>query len=126
MRRWLTLMLLVFIPLQLSWSAAAAYCHHENAGAARHFGHHPHEHVDKADPSSLKDAAAKAEAHKTHKADQPCDGDCAYCHLGSAAALIAEVLKPGTQQAALATLEVEPPVSTRAPDQHDRPNWRIA
>lgn len=122
MRRWLTLMLLVFLPLQFSWSAAAAYCQHESAGAARHFGHHPHDHAAEA----AKDAGAKDEAHKAHKGGQPCDSDCAYCHLGSATALIADVLEPGTRQAALCAFEAEPPVSTRAPDQLDRPNWRIA
>jgi hypothetical protein len=45
MRRWLTILLLVFMPLQSSWAVAAGYCtHHEESQAAQHFGHHADEH----------------------------------------------------------------------------------
>ena len=42
--RWLAVFLLTIIPLQLTWTAASAYCQHENGAASGHFGHHNHEH----------------------------------------------------------------------------------
>ncbi|RZL38374.1 MAG: hypothetical protein EOP35_05950 [Rubrivivax sp.] len=125
MRRWLTIFLLVLLPLQFSWGAAAAYCQHESAGAARHLGHHPHEHKAEVGKTSLSDAA-QLEAHKAHKAGQPCDSDCAFCHLGSATALIAALPAPPPQQASLIAPDDARAFSTRAPDLLDRPNWRIA
>ena len=44
MRKWLAIVLLVFLPLQFSWAAVASYCQHETGAAAKHFGHHAHQH----------------------------------------------------------------------------------
>ena len=44
MRRWLSILLLVFMPFQFSWAAVATYCEHELGTRAKHFGHHEHEH----------------------------------------------------------------------------------
>ena len=62
MRRWLTILLVLVMPLQFSWAAASVYCtHHEDGDAARHFGHHADQHPDSdadprdnADPDSQK------------------------------------------------------------------------
>ena len=43
MRRWLSILLLVFMPFQFSWAAVATYCEHESGTRAKHFGHHEHE-----------------------------------------------------------------------------------
>lgn len=59
---------MVLLPVQFAWSAAAAYCQHEN-GTSRHFGHHAHVHKDKTD----KDAS--------HSKLKKVDNDCEYCHL---------------------------------------------
>ena len=32
------------MPLQLSWAAMASYCQHKTGAAAKHFGHHDHQH----------------------------------------------------------------------------------
>lgn len=78
MRRWLTLLLLVVLPLQLSWAAAASSCAHEESGrAAQHVGHHEHEH-DEASSAASGDAATDEGGVLT------VDADCAYCHLGCA------------------------------------------
>ena len=42
MRRLLFLLILVCLPLQSIWAAAASYCGHEAPAAAMHFGHHQH------------------------------------------------------------------------------------
>lgn len=44
MRRWLTVFLLILLPLQLSWAVAATYCAHEADPAVNHIGHHQHRH----------------------------------------------------------------------------------
>ena len=67
MRRWLAVFLLVFLPLQFTWSVAAAYCQHES-GNVQHFGHHEHKHAG--------DAGAK----DAKKAPSGIDEDCAFCH----------------------------------------------
>ncbi len=52
MRRWLSILLLVFMPFQFSWAAVATYCEHESGTRAKHFGHHEHEHRQPAGESS--------------------------------------------------------------------------
>jgi hypothetical protein len=68
MSRWLVILVLVFVPLQLGWAAVAAYCAHEGAGetgvVAQHLGHHEHQHQ----PSAEADPAGVA------------DLDCSHCH----------------------------------------------
>lgn len=44
MRRWLTVLLLVLLPLQLGWAALGSYCQHETGRQAQHLGHHSHPH----------------------------------------------------------------------------------
>lgn len=67
MRRFIAAFLLLFIPLQASFAAAASYCNLETADTPTHFGHH--EHVD-----SLP----------TPEPDEPkkLDSECGVCHLG--------------------------------------------
>lgn len=52
MRRWLSILLLVFMPFQFSWAAVATYCEHESGTRAQHFGHHEHQHLQQADEPS--------------------------------------------------------------------------
>jgi hypothetical protein len=69
--RLLAIALLVFLPFQSIWAAAAPYCGHEPATAASgHFGHHEHAHVGAAQPIDDADRAPMA------------DTDCAACHFG--------------------------------------------
>ena len=79
MRRWLSILLLVLLPFQFSWAAAASYCQHERqhetGKLASHFGHHEHQ---------LE--CAKVESSDTERGDAAnklgaLDNDCAMCHL---------------------------------------------
>lgn len=71
MSRLLAIALLVFLPFQSIWAAAAPYCGHDPAAAASaHFGHHEHDPAGAAQP--IDDAGAVPVA----------DADCAACHLG--------------------------------------------
>ena len=47
MRRWLSILLLMFMPFQFSWAAVGTYCEHESGTRAQHFGHHEHKHEHK-------------------------------------------------------------------------------
>ena len=76
MRRWLSIFLLVMLPFQFSWAAAASYCQHETGKLSSHFGHHEHKHE-----------AAKVKASDNERGDKASsfgalDDDCAMCHLG--------------------------------------------
>ncbi|MDH0863853.1 hypothetical protein [Mitsuaria sp. GD03876] len=137
MRRWLTLLLLVLLPLQFSWAAAAVYCQHDRVGHARHVGHHEHSHAG-AGAHSAKPSTGTAGASADPSADQPTeagkaaggklsiDSDCGACHFSATRAMSLDGVplpRPGAQLLHDAGPQ---PFSTRAPDHPERPNWRIA
>lgn len=124
MRRWLTLLLLVVLPLQLTWAAAAAYCQHEASDGIGHVGHHVHEH-----PAAPDGADGDAKSQKQAAQDaKPCsDNDCGFCQLGAAKPLGAQAVIV-TARAVMARPPATPvqPLPTRDPDRLERPNWRLA
>lgn len=84
MRRWLSILLLVLLPFQFSWAAAASYCQHETGRLAAHFGHHEHQHEHQHEPQHER---AKLKTSSTDQGDAnsklgALDNDCAVCHLG--------------------------------------------
>lgn len=114
MRRWLAVLLLVFLPLQFTWAAVAGYCQHETGTAAQHFGHHEHQHQsDGADPSDAKALGGSI------------DDDCIACHASCVAALTSVVLPPLVIAAfvnhpwRLGALASPPTL------QPERPNWFV-
>lgn len=114
MRRFVAILMLVLLPLQVSWAAAAVYCQHETAAEAAHFGHHEHRHDGHA-----ADGAADA------KLPGAVDGDCSVCHAICAVAVFA-ASAPAVVAAdtAVAVPFPDPPASapTARPE---RPNWRV-
>ena len=79
MRRWLVVFMLLVLPVQFAWAAAAPYCAHEAATAAsKHPGHHQHVHQGGGDIANAGDDGAGNGAKHT---------DCASCHTGVAATL---------------------------------------
>lgn len=119
MRRWLTIFLLVLLPLQFGWAAAARYCLHESLQeTTNHFGHHEHQHA--ASQTSPSDGTGK-------DVKLFGDDDCAYCHLGAAKPVRTEVQQPGVLDGSGAPPgPLVHPLGTRGPDRLERPNWRIA
>jgi hypothetical protein len=117
MRRRLILVLLVLLPFQFAWSAAAAYCGHETDPSANHFGHHVHVH---------KAASGSTDTAKHAAGVAAPDLDCPVCHLG-APALPAEVALIGASTASthISAPEVPAPRSTIA-EAPERPNWLLA
>ena len=72
MRRLIAIFLLLIVPLQLGYAAAAAYCQHKTGSAAGHFGHHAHEH--RAQVGADQD-------NGKGKLSLQLDQDCGLCHL---------------------------------------------
>lgn len=77
MRHWVTLLLLMFLPLQANWVAWSAACRHESGVQAQHIGHHAHQHQ-----SSDLNVDAKAQMPETPST--ALDGDCSSCFLANA------------------------------------------
>ena len=118
MRRLLILLLLAVLPLQFAWGAAAAYCGHEKAPSAGHFGHHSHQHQAKAESDSGS-AAKKASV----LAD---DLDCAFCHLGCVQPCASQTTSVAAiQSSVLALTTLHLPDSGR-PGRIERPKWSLA
>lgn len=114
MRRWLSILILVFLPFQFTWAAVAGYCKHETGAAAQHFGHHDHQHQADADHAGTPDA-------KTLGGE--IDNDCAACHAGCAAAIFSPVYLP-TSSAASFAIPWLPGTLTAPPLAYpERPNW---
>mgnify|MGYP006331334807 CR=1 FL=1 len=118
MRRWLLALLIVLMPVQFTWAAAAPYCGHEtDAAAADHVGHHEHQHDASLDesPSSDDDDSGPAPV---------LDADCAFCHLG-ASAFVPEVdltpaLAPAPVLVALRARAYVSHIPTRPAERPDR------
>lgn len=88
MRRFIAILLLLLMPVQFAFAAAAPYCATEKAEAPAHFGHHGH-----------PDDVAPMQDEGKDNGQVP--SDCGTCHLGSVQtpALIPALLPP--PQAAL-------------------------
>jgi len=68
MKRLFLIIIMTWLPFQMSWAAVTGYCQHEQGRAAQHFGHHTHKHQ-----------AAKLDKYEKQKVKV--DQDCGYCHL---------------------------------------------
>jgi hypothetical protein len=82
MRRFLTIVLMLVLALQATWSVAASVCRHDVALEAPHFGHH--EHAD--------DAAQAGEAQDATAGVAVPHLDCVGCHGGLASALLGDIV----------------------------------
>ena len=112
-KKLLLIFLLVCLPFQFSWAAAAAYCQHEGEMNTQHFGHHAHQHKTQAD---LPDDAGKTA--KVHT-------DCGYCHLSSHASFLTavpEIVLPTGFAFSESPAQI---YSSHIPDGLHRPDWRF-
>jgi hypothetical protein len=113
MRRWIAILLLLLLPLQAVWAAAAPYCGHEQEPSASvHLGHHEHEHQDSADTPQAETSLP-----------DPGHADCHTCHGSATMAAFAGVVDSsrfGPEQPTLSRIPALPsPVLPRP----ERPNW---
>ena len=118
MRRLLLVLLLMFLPLQSVWAAAANYCAHEAAASGAHFGHPAHEHHDVGDDDKAGDKAGA----NSGKASSP-DMDCHAHGMSNAPHQHASALPLWVQAMQLAPF-VRFTLPTPSPQRPERPNWR--
>ncbi len=119
MRRWFAVLLLVLLPIQLSWAAVASYCAHETESAAGHFGHHDHAGHGHASPADSAGQDAQADGTATGLSDL----DCGHCH-GYCAGILAAVNGFAAQAADSAPPALGPaPGAEPMPAQPERPQW---
>ena len=97
MRRWLSMFLLIVLPLQISWAVAATYCHHAE----------DNQKLAKASPSDV-------------------DNDCAVCHAGCIAALTAFSSSLPEIGVSADHFRTVPFLTSPPGEQPERPNWSIS
>ena len=121
MTRWFLIVLMMLLPAQFSWAAAAPYCAHERDPVSFHVGHHPHVHRDAS--VEARHATPEPEQAASQNLSAPDHGDCHCCHggAGQLAAPVALALAPPPRHvlvaAAVARLE-----GGRTPS-IERPKW---
>jgi hypothetical protein len=102
--------LLIMLPLQSSWAAAASYCQHEQTST--HFGHHAHQHETQSDTS---DTSTSTNAHS----------DCGYCHLFCQASFMSAPLNMIPPNGPIVIAAVTFHFSSHIPDGPKPPDWRL-
>lgn len=132
MRRFLAVLLLALLPIQLGWAAVASYCGHESDAAARHFGHHEHQHH--ADDAADHDGARADVGKEVDGAASPenaggslagmADLDCSACHLHLAGAIFPSIAPQASPQGLFPAPPTEhrPHAVPTAPP--ERPQWQ--
>lgn len=125
MRRWIAILLLIVLPLQLTWAVAANYCQDESGSGVRHFGHHLHGH--QGGVGSAK-GAAKGGVKDLVKGKQQADRDCGCGgHLCGAHLLPTRVeAKPAPGFMRRHALIVFAPMPSIDPTRIERPNWTVS
>ncbi len=116
MRRWLLVLLLVLLPLQMVWAAAAGYCHHGQGAGASHVGHHDH-------AAHGHGAAEPGRADADRDAPPAADADCGHCH-GQCLGVLAWVEAPRLDHPAGVQRPAGPrPHMALAASPPERPQW---
>jgi hypothetical protein len=118
MRWWLSILLLVFMPFQFSWSAVATYCEHESGTRAKHFGHHEHKHQQPAGDSSEVSEAKLAGAPGAALDVADCHFHC-QCTVDLPAAPVMPMVIGSQALTVWAMADAIAPVPSRP----ERPQW---
>lgn len=126
MLRWLTIVLLFVLPVQFAWSAAAAYCQHEQVPAKMHIGHHSHEHGATSETGSKATGKLLDDKSSSKSVKLLGDNDCGYCQLSFAKPMVPVAMQLNTNAAFTLDSVPNQAFSSRGPDLLERPNWRAA
>ena len=108
----LLIVLMLILPVQYSWSAAALYCQHEQ-NAPSHFGHHAHQHTMEPDAPSGHDKVKGA------------DADCEYCHFFSHAFFVPFDARPPAVPESTHVARRAVVYTSHIPRKPPRPNWLL-
>ncbi|HUD34351.1 MAG TPA: cobalt-zinc-cadmium resistance protein [Variovorax sp.] len=125
MTRWLLIVLMVLLPAQFSWAAAARYCAHESNPVSFHVGHHTHVHEGAAS-AEAQHASSKPEKEKSERLGVSDHGDCHYCHgvAGQLAAPASLKFEPPERHVFLAVVTAR--LDDARPSRIERPKWARA
>lgn len=118
-RRLILITLLIFMPIQFVWGAAASYCMHEEGAAVQHFGHHAHKHQGKSQTSS-----ESSQIKKVPVGDD--DPDCPTCHLGCVHPVVATLLSIQPDVMDAMRFGNSEPRPHLVQSTIERPNWTLA
>lgn len=116
-RRWICVLLLLIVPLQVSWGAVSGYCKHESGTAAKHFGHHVHQHDASKSPDTATGDSGTANS---------IDPDCAGCHFNYSLVIPSIVNTAAIAFAGIAPPEHAARATSRADPPPERPQWPLA
>lgn len=118
MRRWVCILLLVFVPLHFSWAAAALPCgDHARDAQPQQFSDDGHAHQH--DASVVFDDEAGGPASAGH------DGNCCDCLAHCATALFPTAGMPSFDPVAHTTPWTQPGTPAPAPSLPERPQWLV-
>ena len=122
MRRWLSILLLLVMPLQFGWAAVGTYFEHESVPRAQHFGHHEHKHEHKHQQA----AGASGEVSKGELTGAIAGAlDVADCHFHGQCTVVlpaAPVMPMGNGSQVPTDWEVASAIAPVLP-RPERPNW---
>lgn len=114
MKKFLLVFLLLVLPFQMSWATVSAYCQHEKGAAAKHFGHHDHQHQAQNDDDSKDGPLVKI------------DKDCMYCHLSHVSIFTSSFVTPAVAPASMPAFADGYSIAFNPPDRPERPKWMLA
>jgi hypothetical protein len=118
MRRLLLVLLMLILPTQWTWAAAASYCQHESGSShSQHLGHHEHRHTE------LKTDQAAADAQDLQQAGE--HADCPSCHGAGSAPLMQAPLSAHTADPARVATPYQRAVTDGIPERLIRPPHRF-
>ena len=114
MRRFLVLIMMCLLPLQISWAAVSDYCGHAQEEATHHFGHHDDEHEAFVAESGLDKQPGKSSFGHDH------------CHLSGFLGLLNETVSLIPLPPAQLSLHSDgPSYVLLALVRPERPKWRV-
>ncbi|MDE1997869.1 MAG: hypothetical protein KGI91_15165 [Burkholderiales bacterium] len=114
MRRWIAILLMIVLPLQLSWAVASNYCQDDEQGAqVQHFGHHLRLHQDGGASKHLVKGKQQADR------DCGCGGHLCGAHLLPTCVNVVPPATVGQQLSPVAPWAYAQTDPTRI----ERPNW---
>jgi hypothetical protein len=114
MRRWVLMLLLCVLPVQLVWAAAAPYCAHEaNSTVKQHFGHHEHQHKAGSGGALSEDEPSPTGVQHL---------DCEACHFGCSVTMPNAGIVIGFLPETPANALADPPDTSYIPSGPERPD----
>lgn len=118
MRRLLIIFLVVLLPAQFVWGAAAGYCRHEQGIQSQHYGHHAHEHLTDA----VAAPGGELQGEQGSLGDDP---DCISCHLSCVTPVPQTPVVAGFDPLSPDFPTVFLAAATLFAPTIDRPNWAV-